>query len=108
MAQSFPGHPAGPAGIAMLLLRVEAASVLATLFSTYANPLHGWFAIALGFPAILLFLGLGTRVAALAATFIAVGVGIDMDNSHGAIVGLEALNFAAIVLLGPGAYSIDA
>ncbi|MFZ1990863.1 MAG: hypothetical protein WAW96_13960 [Alphaproteobacteria bacterium] len=95
--------------MALLLLRIAAALTLsAACFYVGAITLHPWFATGLVVPAILLFFGFGTRIAALACAIAAVFAGIQVSGWHGAIICLEALNFFAIALLGAGAYSIDA
>ena len=109
MTQLFPGHPSGPAGAALLLLRIAAALILsAACFYLDACGFSPWLTIVLALPAILLFLGFGTRVTALICAILAILVGLKLGGWHGALIGLQALNFGAIALLGAGAYSIDA
>ncbi len=109
MSQLFPGHPSGPAGAALLMLRIAAALILAaSCIFVDANGFSPWLSVILALPAILLFFGLGTRLAALAGTVLAVVAAVELGGWRGGLIGLEALNFAAISLLGAGAYSIDA
>ena len=100
----FSDHPAGAAGIAFLLLRVAGALTLfvASLWLR-TNVLH-WFAAAL---AVALLFGLGTRIVALIGAIFAIYVYVGIDEWEGTIIGLEAMDFTAIALLGGGAYSID-
>ena len=109
MTHSFPGHPAGAAGVALLLLRLAAAAmIVGSSIYGIGNSLYVPLAIVLAILSVLIFFGLGTRVAALIAAMIAMGAGLKFGDWSGAIIGIEALNLIAIALLGAGAYSIDA
>jgi hypothetical protein len=100
-------HPAGAAGIALLLLRVAGALTLFVACLWLSADLPNWLTAGFAIVAALLFLGLGTRVVALIGALVVVGICIRIDGRQGTIIGLEVLDFAAIALLGPGAYSID-
>jgi hypothetical protein len=106
---SFPGHPGGAAGIALLLLRLATAVMMAGA-ALYAiqRSLNHLLVFAAGLTSLLLLLGLGTRIVAFACAAVAIGVGVSLRDWRGAIVALEALNLVSMGLLGAGAYSIDA
>ena len=64
--------------------------------------------IALALFILLLLLGLGTRVVALACAAITAGVWLTQHDWNSAVIAIHALNMVSICLLGAGAYSIDA
>ena len=103
----FSEHPAGASGIALLLLRSAAALVLCGV-GLWLAALYIWAAAALAVLAIFLLVGFGTRIAALISAVVVVGVGFEIGGWQGALIGIWAMNFAAIALLGAGAYSVDA
>ena len=109
MSHSFAGHPAGTAGVALLLLRISTGlTPLATYLHVGTTPANRWLPIALIAAGALLGLGVGTRVIALVAAIAAVIAGLCMGGSRAALVTLEGLSLVAVALLGAGAYSIDA
>lgn len=94
--------------MALLLLRLAAVVALAGACVFALNNSSPALAAALALPALLLFFGFGTRIAAFACAAIAVGIGMKMADWHSAALALEALNLISIGLLGAGAYSVDA
>jgi hypothetical protein len=103
-------YPDGPTGVAVLLLRAAAGIILYPVLISLSDGHFNWWLAAIP-SAILLFAllaGLGTRIAAgllilmLAASFrTAAGETIFLLLASIGSVG-------ALLLLGPGAYSIDA
>lgn len=106
---SFPGHPGGAAGIALLLLRLTTAVMMAGA-AVYAiqRSLNHLLVLASGLASLLLLLGLGTRMVAFACAAIAIGAGVSLRDWRGVVIALEALNCVSLGLLGAGAISIDA
>jgi uncharacterized membrane protein YphA (DoxX/SURF4 family) len=115
----FSGFPRGWPGIALLLLRAVVGIVLVVQGGFYLkeqNPtLGGWF---VGLTALaggaLLVVGFLTPVVGAVAGLLAVGVGLSLlppcpaslfDTKMPVI--LTAAILVAIVLLGPGAFSLD-
>jgi len=109
MTLSFPGHPGGAAGVALILLRLSAAILLiSACFYADDRSRNHLLVAALALASLLLLVGLSTRIVALASAAFAIGTGVTMSDWRGALVALEALNLVSISLLGAGAYSIDA
>lgn len=99
--------PAGVPGVALLLLRLSAAIVLFAA-ATLIGPVPIWGCACLALCGAALALGFLARIVAVIAGIVAgfaaaLGVG-----SACWLLALHALDAAALVLLGPGAYSIDA
>ena len=110
MMKSLSRYPDGAAGIALVLLRLACAwiafLVIARLSLSQFSP-DASIVVSAAF-ALALALGLGTRIVAFvfAAAAIATLFKIGSDNALTMIA--RACGCAALGLLGPGAYSIDA
>jgi hypothetical protein len=98
----FSSFPDGRPGVGLILLRVAVCIALAIQSSTWLAS-STWLTIAAAIlsllAAVLLLGGLMTPFAGTLAFFLA---------AFGSATFVAALVAAAIVLLGPGAYSIDA
>jgi hypothetical protein len=104
----FSVFPTGGPGIALLLLRISVAAMLLIVASrggTTASPLLCLGAIVLS---AALCLGLLTPIAAALCCAIDLISLFGIAGADVRIVTLSALNAAALALIGPGAYSIDA
>jgi hypothetical protein len=102
----FSMFPAGLPGIALLLLRVGMA---ATIFATgwnYPAPVPVLLVLAL----YCVFLGLGIFTPLLATLGCAFELVSGVFMNHQSIVAAfsSSLDAAALAMLGPGAYSLDA
>lgn len=103
--KTFSDFPAGAAGGGLLLLRLASALLLALVIARSGFNLSD---LMMGALAMTLLCGLFARVAGAACTATAVLVAVSAGGEIGALIGLQGLTAAAITLLGPGAYSIDA
>jgi hypothetical protein len=103
-------YPDGPTGLALLLLRVASGLILwpasAALWGNHAN----WWLTAIPAAVLLLALlaGLGTRIAA-GLIILMLAIGLRTAQGETLFLLLASVgSVGALVLLGPGAYSIDA
>lgn len=107
MTTMFFAFPRGVAGLALLLLRL---SIVAFLVASPAmqgdfGPLWLPFRYIL---AVLLVAGLATRIAAVLCVVAAALVAWSLDGAPWLPLLVHALDAAALALIGPGAWSIDA
>ena len=101
--------PAGAPGIALLLLRISlAGAVLNGGADCITSCLPLLICLALGAQSILLCLGLLTPVVSLVAGAFELAELFVTGHTDARFIALSSLNAAAIALLGPGAYSLDA
>jgi hypothetical protein len=102
----FPNH--GP-GIAMLLLRVSVAATLVLDASTRMAALSPrWMFLGLILVAISLCMGFLTPILSVLCCLFEIG-GLLIGGGADAVgILVSILNAAALALLGPGAYSLDA
>jgi hypothetical protein len=102
--------PQGGPGVALLLLRVSVALVLVLNASRF-YPLSGnhWFLLAVAL-VVAAFLAIGLLTPYLSAIACIAAIVTLFVNSAGSLYGhvSSILDSAAIALLGPGAYSLDA
>ncbi|HEY1930119.1 MAG TPA: hypothetical protein VGG92_21825 [Caulobacteraceae bacterium] len=102
MIMEYPGKLTG---VAFLLMRAHAALIVGGL-ALEGHDLDVLMRILLGLLALAFLLGFLTRAAAAIAV---VALAATISNAGGALSGLrQALALAALGLVGPGAYSIDA
>jgi hypothetical protein len=109
MQRLFAMFPEGGPGVALLFLRLSAA---AGFFLTFAsgkvvNAAHWVFPCMAGL-GIALCLGILTPVVSLLIAALEVVEICISDGSVWLVMLLPIVNVAALALLGPGAYSIDA
>ncbi len=102
----FSVFPSGPRGAALLLLRLSAASLV--VLGAVRLPLPAWSAAGLILVALALLVGLCTRPAALICAALAIVAVFQIGGTPSWLMSLNALNAAALAILGAGAYSIDA
>jgi uncharacterized membrane protein YphA (DoxX/SURF4 family) len=105
-------YPDGAAGIALVLLRLACAWIAILAIEDLPFPQvspNASMVVAAAFAfAFALVLGLGTRIAAFVLAAAAIATAF-MSGSHVALTMIaRACGCAALGLLGPGAYSIDA
>ena len=108
--RSLSRYPDGAAGIALVLLRLSCAWIAFLMIARLPFPQlspNASIVISIGV-ALTLALGFGTRIVAfvLAAATIATAFMTGNDSALSMIA--RACGCAALGLLGPGAYSIDA
>lgn len=109
MQRLFSMFPCGAPGVALVLLRLTAAVSLVLSLDVLAHPgATPWTIAAAAVPVLALALGLLTPWAALldiALTF----AGVLHGTAAGPLLlGFSLVNALMVLLLGPGAYSIDA
>ena len=102
--------PVGAPGVALLLLRVSLAAAILVGGSDCQKPAFGpliWVAVAA--QSLLLCIGLMTPVVSvIACVFDLLSLLVPVTHTDMRFIVLSSLNAAAIALLGPGAYSLDA
>ncbi len=103
----FSIFPGGLRGAALLLLRISAASLMALGVARF-DDLPVWSMAGMLVVGTALLAGICTRVAAGICAILAAAVFVRMGGTLGWLMGLQALNAAALAILGAGAYSIDA
>ncbi len=103
----FSIFPSGPRGAALLLLRFSAASLIA-LGLNRLDPLSAWTVAGLLVVTAALLAGFCTRLAAAICAILAAAAFLRIGGTLSWLMGLQALNAAALAILGAGAYSIDA
>jgi hypothetical protein len=101
--------PTGSAGIALLVLRsVVGVTVLINTVTCWAAGSAHLVEVMAALVALCLFLGFLTPYCATVSCLLELILLATTDASNRLQLGLSALTAAATVVLGPGAYSIDA
>jgi hypothetical protein len=100
--------PPGWPGIGLLLLRFSVAIALLAEGYAHRQALPGWAHGAAGLMAISLFAGYLTPIAAALGLLLHVLIWARLGNSSTALTVVVSLEIAALALLGPGGYSVDA
>jgi hypothetical protein len=102
----FSMFPAGVPGVALLLLRIGVAATILATGSNFGAPVPVLLLLVL--PCLFLCLGFLTPfLATLACIFELFSAGF-ADHREIASVFSSSLDAAAVAMLGPGAYSLDA
>jgi hypothetical protein len=107
MKLTSPLFPSGVAGLGLLLLRLSAALLLVSILIDIDRT-YPWAPLPLGAVAIAISLGLATRIAAGLCAAVTPFLLIEDCGAPGLLVATHALDALALLLLGPGALSIDA
>jgi hypothetical protein len=104
--------PQGGPGIALVLLRLSVAAAFLLNAQTRLSAFSTYLLIAAIWPfVILLILGFLTPISAVVACVSGIAelvIGSHSDHSTLVLTVASILNAAALALLGPGAYSLDA
>ena len=104
--------PQGGPGIGLLLLRIAAAGMFALnlthRFSFSSNVLYVLVVLAIGLISLCLLLGFLTPILTMIACLVAAVNLLWTDQPTDVVYILRLLTSAALVFLGPGAYSVDA
>jgi putative oxidoreductase len=110
MMRSLSRYPDGAAGIALVLLRLACAWIAFLVSARLPLPPfspNASIGLSVAF-ALTLALGFGTRIVAFVVTAATIAIAF-MAGSDGALTMIaRACGCAALGLLGPGAFSIDA
>lgn len=105
MTQTFHNYPAGWSGAALLALRASLAAFV--LIAAHDVPrLPYWILGLMVALAAVILAGCQTRAASILSTLVAMLIWSRVDN--GILVLPHLLDAAALVMIGPGAFSIDA
>jgi uncharacterized membrane protein YphA (DoxX/SURF4 family) len=110
--KSLSRYPDGAAGIALVLLRLACAWVAFLMITrlpfSRVSP-NASIVVAAAFAlALALALGCGTRIVAFVLTAAAIAAAFTTGSDSALTMIARACGCAALGLLGPGAYSIDA
>jgi uncharacterized membrane protein YphA (DoxX/SURF4 family) len=109
MQRLFSMFPAGRAGVALLLLRVAAATTLIVDGTANgASVTSFWILIVFLFPASSLIIGLLTPYGSAICCLIQLVVLLQTGSYNGFHLAMSILNSGVVAVLGPGAYSVDA
>lgn len=109
MLRLFSVFPTGAPGIALLILRISlAAAILDSGFDVINPAVLPLVYIALAVQSLLLCLGLLTPIVSIIACAFELTALLVTGHADVRFIAVSILNAAAIALLGPGAYSLDA
>ena len=110
MARFLSRYPDGAAGIALVLLRLACAWVAFLVIAGLPFPRFSPNAsiVASAASALALALGFGTRIIAFVSAAAAIALAFMTGSDIALTMIARACGCAALGLLGPGAYSIDA
>lgn len=110
MVKLLSRHPDGAAGVALALMRLSCALLAFPVLTR--SPLVAFLsslaAIISGIIALALLTGIGTRVLALMLACVATVDVFTVRSGLKLTLVADASAYAALIMLGPGAYSIDA
>jgi uncharacterized membrane protein YphA (DoxX/SURF4 family) len=101
--------PAGAPGVALLMLRFSlAVAIFDTGAGCLKSPLTLLLCLALAVLTLLLCIGVLTPIVSVLACLFELASFFLFAHTDGRYIVLTSVNAAAIALLGPGAYSLDA
>jgi hypothetical protein len=101
--------PSGAPGVALLMLRFSlAVAIFDTGAGCLISPLSFLFCAALAVLSLLLCIGVLTPISSLLACLFELASFFLFAHTDGRYIVLTSVNAAAIALLGPGVYSLDA
>ena len=101
--------PTGPPGVALLILRISLAGAIVDTGSDFINSSFApVILLASAVQSLLLGLGFLTPIASTAACVFELASLFTSGHADWRLIVLSSLNAAAITLLGPGVYSLDA
>jgi len=104
----FSMFPSGLPGIALLLLRVSVAFPLLLHCYVRRDAIAAMALAVFLLPAIAVIVGFVTPIVAFITVAVQLGGASDIGVSSAGFVTISILNALALMLLGPGAYSLDA
>jgi putative oxidoreductase len=110
MMRSLSRYPDGAAGIALVLLRLACAWIAFLMIARLPFPQfspNASIVVSVAF-ALTLALGFGTRIVAFVLAAATMATAFMTGNDSALTMIARACGCAALGLLGPGAYSIDA
>ena len=101
--------PAGIPGLALLLMRLVVIGILlmSTVPVQHTEPLNPYMALALGLMSVLLLLGAFTPIACVISIVFEAMHAPTWEGLRSLDVVVRMLVIAVLLLLGPGAYSLD-
>ena len=110
MVKSLSRYPDGAAGVALVLLRLACAWIAFLVIARLPFPQFSPNAsmVVSAALALALALGFGTRIVAFVFTAAAIATAFMTGSDSALTMIARACGCAALGLLGPGAYSIDA
>jgi hypothetical protein len=101
--------PTGTSGAALLILRISvAATLVVDGRAAWVSITSLWMLIVVLLPAALLVVGFLTPYAAILGCILQCAILLKAGGSNSFPIAMSILNSAAVALLGPGAYSVDA
>ena len=107
----FPMFPRGGPGLGLLLLRISVAAIFTLNVTNHfgLSPRFSWVVVSLILPiSISICIGFFTPVVSVIA-FVAAAVNLFLGTQGGSTIHIGVLSAAAaLIFLGPGAYSVDA
>jgi uncharacterized membrane protein YphA (DoxX/SURF4 family) len=105
----FSAFPTGAPGIALIVLRVSLAVAISdNCLDAIIPPVLPLICLAVAAQSLLLCLGFLTPFVSVIACAFELTALFTTGHVDGRFIALSSVNAAAIVLLGPGAYSLDA
>jgi uncharacterized membrane protein YphA (DoxX/SURF4 family) len=105
----FSMFPAGAPGVALLMLRLSlAAAILDTGSDCLKTPFTLTFCLVLAVQSLLLCVGFLTPIVSVVSCLVELSSFFLFVHTDGQYIVLTSVNAAAIALLGPGVYSLDA